>query len=314
MLVQSLITDLAYDKISLSTAATRAKLIAYTLDIPELKLWLNNELNGYPSLNNIPDYRKVSHPRCFGNITEKDGRVRYNNTPIHTFDLIKQLGPDHSKSLGISEINIESGISEIESLLEKGLTKSPWPSQLIEIANSTEGCISEGWIITSAWTHIPINLYKSILENFKQRLLDTLLDLKGAFPDIPDNFKPSDEQSNFARQIVNQHFYGGQNNSPVSLGNNNTQNTHQVNNYPEHLLDDLRNDLTRYTVPVELIEELITFIKEDPGNKLNITQKAFNWIGTLLSKITTEGAKHLLEQNLPLITDRITKFIGTLPN
>jgi len=46
-MIKELITDLAFDKITLSQALTRAKLIARQIKNDSFKNWLNKELNGY---------------------------------------------------------------------------------------------------------------------------------------------------------------------------------------------------------------------------------------------------------------------------
>ena len=46
-MIKDLIKDIAYDKISVTQALTRAKLIAYKIRNDTFKNWISNELNGY---------------------------------------------------------------------------------------------------------------------------------------------------------------------------------------------------------------------------------------------------------------------------
>ena len=59
-MIKELIRDLAYDRISLSQALTRAKLIARQIKNDTFKSWLNKELNGYEFNDDLlPEYRRI---------------------------------------------------------------------------------------------------------------------------------------------------------------------------------------------------------------------------------------------------------------
>ncbi|WCC44058.1 hypothetical protein PJW08_09595 [Tenacibaculum finnmarkense] len=59
-MIHELITDIAYDRITVAQGLTRAKLIANQIKNETFKIWLSKELNGYPQDYKIlPEYRKV---------------------------------------------------------------------------------------------------------------------------------------------------------------------------------------------------------------------------------------------------------------
>jgi hypothetical protein len=59
-MIKELITDIAYDKIKLSQALTRAKLVENKVKNETFKKWLNKELEGYDFDDGyLPSYRKV---------------------------------------------------------------------------------------------------------------------------------------------------------------------------------------------------------------------------------------------------------------
>lgn len=58
-MIKQLIEDLTFDKISLSQALTRAKIIAYKINDTQFKEWIGFELNGYPHRDKLPTYRIV---------------------------------------------------------------------------------------------------------------------------------------------------------------------------------------------------------------------------------------------------------------
>ncbi|MCR9172893.1 MAG: hypothetical protein NXI10_10390 [bacterium] len=59
-MIKELIRDIAYDKITVSQALTRAKLIARQVKNDTFTNWLNKELNGYEYDDALlPEYRKI---------------------------------------------------------------------------------------------------------------------------------------------------------------------------------------------------------------------------------------------------------------
>ena len=58
-LVQDLLKKALDTNISTSDLLRNAYTVAFKLNIPDLKQWINNELNGYKDANDLPDYRFV---------------------------------------------------------------------------------------------------------------------------------------------------------------------------------------------------------------------------------------------------------------
>lgn len=58
-MIKELIEDLTFDRITLSQALTRAKIIAYKVNNSDFKNWIQAEISGYKDLE-LPDYRIIS--------------------------------------------------------------------------------------------------------------------------------------------------------------------------------------------------------------------------------------------------------------
>lgn len=58
-LVEELQRDALDHRVRLSDLLRKAKTIAVKLDLPELEKWVQNELNGYQSGADVPDYRVI---------------------------------------------------------------------------------------------------------------------------------------------------------------------------------------------------------------------------------------------------------------
>jgi hypothetical protein len=46
-------------KVSITNLLRKALVVADKLDLKEFKKWIEHELNGYPDISDIPDYRKI---------------------------------------------------------------------------------------------------------------------------------------------------------------------------------------------------------------------------------------------------------------
>jgi AbiTii-like protein len=65
-MIKDLIYDIAYDKINLSQALSRSKLLAYKIDNDNFKEWLRKELEGYDYTDKLmPAYRRIQLPIVF---------------------------------------------------------------------------------------------------------------------------------------------------------------------------------------------------------------------------------------------------------
>ena len=91
-MITELITELAYDKITLAQGLTRAKLIQSKLKSDLFKSWLGNELNGYTDSKDIPDYR-ILNVKIVGDFVDDFGR-QLKNAPLMLQELNESIGID----------------------------------------------------------------------------------------------------------------------------------------------------------------------------------------------------------------------------
>lgn len=78
-IIDELIDDISSSTAKLTDILIKAKVLAHKLKLKEMAGWINSELNGYPSPDSIPEYRKT---RCRVIGTISDGYSRMNNFPI----------------------------------------------------------------------------------------------------------------------------------------------------------------------------------------------------------------------------------------
>jgi len=103
-LVEELQRDALDHRVRLSDLLRKAKTIAVKLDLPELGKWVQNELNGYQSGVDVPDYRVV--------IGQVQGFNPYHGwRPVHFNDTVTEQK--------FTKRHITSQVAELESLVAK---------------------------------------------------------------------------------------------------------------------------------------------------------------------------------------------------
>ncbi len=300
-MISKLIEELATDKISLSQALTRTKLIQSKLNIDELKVWLTNELMGYRDTDQVPDYRKFSM-RIVGDFVGPFG-AQSKNTPLMLDELGKSLEMDLYEHVEIGGIkNIETHVEQAtaESVIAisfaAGLVQTL--SNLYRNQNSTYHLVSVTGIIT------PSQL-RNVLEQTKQRLLDMLLDLSAKFPEFDEKFNATQENQDKARNIIHYNIYGGTNNSNLAVGE--TANQSNKKQVAKTVIKEFEDALKQTGIPeseVLTIKEIIT----SGENKETRLGKAMTWIGQLSKKMIEKGIEIQLPKLITVIHDWIDKF------
>lgn len=297
-MIKNLIKDLAYDSITLSQGLTRAKLIQSKLKVDELKNWLSNELSGYSNDKDVPEYR-VFHVRIVGHFVGAFGR-EWRNTPLMLDELGKSLDInfyEHTELGGIKGIEDAVGQATGESTLMIPFGQS-MVNNLADLYRKNDPnthLISAGKIVLPSQ-------YRNVLDQTKQRLLDILLELQEKFPNMDDDFKPTSETKEQARNIVNYYVYGGSNNTNLGVGDKVVQSGNKQTIKAD--LKEFTEQLKNLSVPAEEID-LIKDVIESKEPKESKLSKAIKWVGQLSKKMVAKG----IELKLPEIIDATEKMI-----
>ncbi len=297
-MIKTLIKDLAYDSITLSQGLTRAKLLQSKLKIDELKNWLANELGGYSVKENIPEYR-IFQVKIIGHFVDNFGR-EWRNAPL----MLDELG----KSLDINfyEHTEIGGIKGLEDAVSQGTGESTLMIPLGQsYVNTLAGLYRKndpGTHLISAGKIVLPSQLRNIVDQTKQRLLDILLELQEKFPNMDDDFTPTNETREQARNIVNYYVYGGSNNTNLGVGDNvvQTDNKQTI----EGNLKEFSEQLKNLNVPIEEVDSIKEIIKSK-GTKESKLSKAMTWVGQLSTKMITKG----VELKLPEIIEATGKMI-----
>ncbi len=292
--MKELIKDLAYDKITLTQGLTRAKLLAFKIGNKTLKDWIKTELEGYNSAEDLPLYRKVP---CTikGTITDMFGRE--DTVPI-SFDT---LGKEFGEMMGIHNVTQSIGLIEVnysELKTEMGFVEfSPRQLQMLEDMTQVK---KDGRRLIRAGREMSKLQLKNIMDQTKQKLIDTLLELDLEFPNLQNEFNVDKTTSEKIQNIITNNIYG--NSNPLNIAAGNNVNQSDINNNVYQIDYSL---LTKFGVEEKEIEDLKSIVNNNKNDKDSLKQQVMKWLGKVSASIAGRG----LYDNIPAITEFVEKLI-----
>jgi hypothetical protein len=289
-MIKELIEDITFDKITISQALTRAKIIAYKIGSEDFKNWIISELNGY-ALIDLPEYRKIS---CDVFAEVHDPFHGKQLIPFDVSDIENDL-KEHS----FYKLNATQSILTIEQGLEQDAnSRYGYEDIPLPVVQLLKKGASNGDSIVGVKRRIQMSQIKHILALTKQKLLDTLLELNIAFPDMENDFKQTEQNNQKAQTIINNNIYGDNVNSNVALGNNINQSIKSENKI-ERLIQELKD----LGVPEEDLTEVKSIIQT--ADKQSLGKKMMNWVGKMATKSIEKG----IDLQIPLLIEKIHELL-----
>ena len=213
----------------ISTLLRKCKILAVRLGSSEFKSWVDFELNGYPDIDDMPEYRIMS-VSCKGHFSGGFGAAM-NNAEIPSNCIPKE----YRKYLYTTYM--AQPISSLESLIndsDGGTVQEPWPANVTAHFGMK---IYQGYNCMQAWKVIPINALVGVLDMIRNRVLNFVLEIESEDPqagDAPLNSQPVAEEK--VQQIFHTHISGNVQN--LATGSNHVK-QHAINNEQNDMFNEL---------------------------------------------------------------------------
>ena len=188
--IQSATTNPSF---KLADILRKAKILAARLEHQPFKDWIEKELNGYNSSDNIPPYRILTNLNSRGDFCGSFGSA-LKKAPIPLLNLPKEFYER------LTQAYIVEGVGAIENTVEQankastGLLGNPWPSDVVALLSRE---FYEDMTCLQAWRDIPVNNYVSILDTVKNKILDFSLEIEAKAPEageVEPGKKPISEE------------------------------------------------------------------------------------------------------------------------
>ncbi len=296
-MIKELIRDIAFDKITVAQALTRAKLIAHQVKNDTFKSWLNKELNGYEYDDQLlPDYRKV-WAEIYLTAEFPFGRTQ-------TFPVVL---PNNRKD--IEELLNFHRVIEPISIVEQNIEQLTEGKGYIHLSGGQVQMVGELYkdqvqryrgVIRSGQRTIGKAQLANIVELTKQKLIDTLQDLEEQFPEIDNKYIMNEENDKKVQNIITNNIYGNNNPLNVAAGDNIKQGdiTLTINETQSEKLRELG-------VQEPEIEELKTLDVELTKGNPKRQGKIMDWLGKVTTSMTARG----IYDNIPKLVEFVRELI-----
>ena len=275
---------------NLADLLRKCKVLAARLGNAEFETWVDNELNGYKSDDNLPQYRTFGvHSK--GNFLGSFGHQLSNaDIPLMTI-------PEKLREF-VSHTYMNSPVASIERLIEdsdgRGSVQEPWLPDLVALVRAE---IYENMNCMQAWKVIPIPNLIAILDEIRNRVLSFVLEIEAEDPEAGEaeiNSNPVPQER--IQQIFHTHIAGDVQN--VSIGSHDFK--QQATNANAELFSQLI-DALKSIEDSELKEKLISSAKE-----MRSTQ------GTEKFKDEYKKFISLLADHLQVLSPIVTPYLPAL--
>lgn len=296
-IIQEIINELIDKSSSLTDILIKTKVLAFQLKNPELKEWIDNELNGYQK-NNIPEYRIVG---CQLVGTISNGYQRASNYPIPL------IGLDENLKKSILSFKLAQSISTLDDFVnnEKGGKLHN------NIPAETYGFLSKdfggGFVVEYATREIDRTQIIQVLTTVRTKLLDFILNINEEFgSDINEKAMTEKDSKEKIASLFNSSVFG--NNTTIIVGDNNRQ---SVSNIVKGDFKTLEKLLLENGLTSNDTNELKQIIDTDnTGQEKEFGAGVKSWITKMINKAMDGTWQMSLGAAGGLLADGIAHYYG----
>jgi hypothetical protein len=275
------------------------KVLAARLQNDQLLNWLNMELEGYPTVDLLPDYRCIK-VQSYGNFYGAFG-LQLKNALIPPSTM-----PDEFHE-GISNAYVYESVSALESIVKNNngeQLKISWPADLIAYYGDQ---IYQNMICLAAWRQISLSTLVGILDTIRSRLLNFALELEKIDPQIGSLEKNSRNiPPERVSQIVNTVIMGSVERVSIVDNSLNLQvevTTGDIQSLKEYIIKNGVSNEDAQTLVILLEEMKIT---RETGWSTSLNE----WFSRMILKAASGSWEVGVAVAANVLTTAITKYLG----
>jgi len=282
----SLLREIQREAISptnkVSDLLRKCKILAYRLGNEDFKNWVDSELNGYESLEDLPSYR------VYNNVASKGHFSGAFGSGMKNADIPSNCFPRKIRK-NLTTVSLIAPIAEIESLV-RGTKKSdmlqqPWDANFVAMFR---GRIYENMVCVQAWKVIPSTKLEGIIDIVKTKILNFVLEIEVINPDAGEARLNSDPiPQEIVSQIFNIEING-------NVGNLASRNTHSI----------INQKISHEKIPQEFFE-LLTKLKES-NIENEMASEVAKKLELLGASVGTSQYKELYNELMGFVSNHVT--------
>jgi hypothetical protein len=270
--------------------------LASELKIERLKMWANQELDGYEGCKEeeIPQYRKVQ-AHAYGSFA---GPLNSWSNKHIIIPVVMEKNHRHYAEM----VHIAQSVSALNDLVKtdttEGVLAAHWPTNVVAYYSTK---LWPGWACHDAWQEIPKSTLVEVLDSIRNITLRMALEIKEelgtSYIDL-NTIKP--EEAERARTVVINNLGGN-----VALGNVDASGQTVIVAGDRRVLDTA---LTKVGLDHSDLGELTEAIQMDgetkPGSRVT------EWIKAKASKVVTGGIQVGVSVGQQLLTEFLMQHYG----
>jgi len=302
-LLREIQNDAVDQNVDISVLLRKCTILAARLGNEEFKLWVERELNGYSSKEDLPEYR-ILDAESHGNFLGVAWKA--NDVPIPP-----SMIPEEYQDI-VTTVYFMHPISYYQaSIMDRGnsrdILSQPWPADLIRLVGSK---IYENMNCVNAWKVIPRSAIAALLDTVRNRVLRFVLEIEAEAPDIgeaPPDTKPISKER--TAKIFQTVVMG--NVANLAAGNGAIAQSTQIT-VVKNDLDSLKQYLASLGIREPDLKKLEQAIHQDAqsGAKRDLGNKVRTWMGKMISKAGTSTWNVAVSVAANLLTQALLKYYG----
>lgn len=293
------IINIAIDtKQSLPVLLRKCLLLAYQLKNDRLKSWANQELNGYDTGQDLPDYR-VMHVGAHANFNGAFS-AGMRNWPIPPAVLEER----HRGFARRVELRQAISCYEAANKSNDGSMRYPWPGDLCLYYQDK---LLDGYALVSAWQSVPASAISGMVDTIRNRTLNMALELKSDTPNTNNIDNDAKEGADKVSQAVTHNIFNG----PAYFASGESQLNVVTSGQHTVIATGSRDDLDRVLLKSGLsqpdVQELEAAIQKDGRS---IGSSVQSWIAKVAPKLLAGGVKVGGKVAQSLLTEWLNQYFG----
>jgi hypothetical protein len=241
-----------------ATLLRKCKVLASRLGSQEFGEWIDNELNGYKNLDELPAYR-ILRVGSYGDFVGYGGS-KGKNLPIPPMTL-----PEEIREY-IQTSKLKMAVSALANLAEsEDYSKESWPPDVVSIVGSK---IYRDMNCLSAWKVLPRPALIAVLDTVRTRVLNFALQIERENPEAgeaPINSKPIPEEK--VSQVFNTYITGTVQNLATGSSHFKQQARLSSSGTSDEIFSNLLDAVMKASTNQDAIEKISALIEEMRGSQ-----------------------------------------------
>lgn len=286
------------NKQPLTVVLRKCLVLAHHLKNERLKAWANQELNGYPLNENLPQYRALSTYAVADYTGPFNSGVK--NMPIPAY----VLAEEHRHWVTTVQLRQSIGILEDMAKTTSQTIRFPWPADLV-VVYQHELELENGMVPVTVRQLLATSAVAGILETVRNRTLSMALELQSELGE-QDLKKITPAEKEQVDRTITTVIYGGTNVFASGHSQVNASISQQIISVGNRA--DLDAVLKRSGLSDEDLAELSAAEKEDGPKTMG--KGVMNWIKKTAPKVLAGGVKIGTEVGQKLLTEWLKQYCG----